>query len=108
MKEVTSEYGEEDVVFLAVNTGEKQEEVAEFLKEQQWDIRVLLDPDGKVADAFVADAIPQTIVIGRSGSIESVHVGFLGEEALKQRLTDELEVLTVGGRIATVTAEADQ
>jgi thiol-disulfide isomerase/thioredoxin len=106
LREVTDEFSDKEVVFLALNTGEKNEEIEEFLKQQQWDIDVLLDPEGSVADAYAADAIPQTIVIGKSGSIESVHVGFLGEEALKQRLTDELEVLSVGGKIATATAEA--
>lgn len=102
MQEVTDQFKDKDVVFLAVNAGETKEEVEEFLSEQDWDVQILLDSDGKVADAFKADAIPQSIVIGKDGFIESVHVGFLGEEALKQRLTEELEVLSIGGRIGSV------
>ncbi len=69
---------------------------------------MLLDPEGKIADGFAADAIPQTIVIGKSGAIESVHIGFAGAEALKQRLVDELNVLCVGGKIGSIPAEATE
>jgi thiol-disulfide isomerase/thioredoxin len=106
LKEVTDEFADKDVVLLALNTGEEKEQIEEFLKEHELDVEVLLDPDGKIADAFVADAIPLSIVIGKSGEIESIHVGFPGEEALKQRLRDELEVLAVGGKIGSIAADA--
>ncbi len=105
LKEITDEFAEKDVVFLAINTGEEKEKIEEFLKKQKLDVDVLLDPEGKVADAFVVDAIPQTIVMGKDGTIESVHVGFLSDEALKQRLTDELDVLCAGGKIGSVEAD---
>jgi thiol-disulfide isomerase/thioredoxin len=106
LKEVTDQYADKEVVFLAVNTGEQSKDIEEFLKAQKLDVNVVLDPDGKIADAFVTEALPQTVVIGKSGAIESVHVGFLGEDALKQRLKDELDVLCAGGRIGSVEAEA--
>jgi thiol-disulfide isomerase/thioredoxin len=102
LKQVTDDFAEQDVVFLAVNAGEQKAEIEEFLKQQELNVNIVLDPEGKVADAYAADAIPQTVVIGKSGAVESVHIGFLGEDPLKQRLTDELEVLSVGGKIATV------
>jgi thiol-disulfide isomerase/thioredoxin/outer membrane lipoprotein-sorting protein len=108
LKEVTDEFADKDVVLLALNTGEKKEKIQEFLKEHELDVEVLLDPDGKIADAFQADAIPLTIVIGKTAEIESVHVGFPGVEALQQRLKDELEVLALGGRIGSIPAEANQ
>ena len=102
MQKITEEFKDKDVVFLAVNAGETKEEVEAFLEEQEWQVTVLLDTDGKVSDAFKADAIPQSIVLGKDGMIESVHVGFPGEEALTQRLTEELEILSIGGRIGSV------
>jgi len=109
LQEVTDQFADKDVVFLALNTGEEREKIEVFLKEEKLNLKnVLLDPEGKVADGFAADAIPQTIVIGRSGAIESVHIGFAGAEALKQRLVDELNVLCVGGKIGSVSAEATE
>jgi thiol-disulfide isomerase/thioredoxin len=101
IKQVTDQYADQDVLFYALNTGEQAEEVQQFLKEQEFSLNVILDPDGKIATDFRADAIPQTLVIGKDGMIESAHIGFVGEEAMKQRLKDELDVLTIGGRIAS-------
>jgi peroxiredoxin len=104
IKKVTDRYAKEGVVLLEVNTGQDSETVRAFLKETGIEIRALIDEDGKIADAFIADAIPQTVLIGKDGLIESVHLGFAGKEALEQRLSDELDVLTVGGRIASANS----
>lgn len=93
----------DDVVFYAINVGEGPQKVRGFCSEQSWDLPVLLDPKAEIADAFRADAIPQRILIGKSGLIESVHVGFRSNDALAKQLSDELNVLTVGGRIASGT-----
>lgn len=105
LERVTKRYADKDVVFYAVNVGETAGKVRGFLKEQRWDVNVMVDPQAKIAAAFQADAIPQRIIIGKNGIIESVHVGFHGEEALEQQLTDELDVLYQGGRIASATPE---
>ncbi len=101
IKEVADQFEERGVVCYAVNTGEDRDLVRGFVSQQGWDISVLLDSDEAIAEAFKADAIPQTVVIGKTGIIESVHIGFAGTEALKKRLTEELEVLSVGGKIAS-------
>tara|TARA_R110002049_G_scaffold4601_5_gene32789 strand:+ start:1092955 stop:1094292 length:1338 start_codon:yes stop_codon:yes gene_type:complete len=101
MAEVTKKYKSKDVVFYAVNVGEEPSHVRGFLSQQGWGTNVLLDPQGEIAKAFSANAIPLTLVIGKSGKVESAHVGFAGPEALRERLTDELDVLSIGGRIAT-------
>ncbi len=105
IKKVTDEFSDKGVVFYAVNVGEEPDQITAFLDKQGWDLDVLVDPETKVSDAFVADAIPQTVVIGKSGVIESVHMGFVDVESLKQRLTDELEVLCQGGKIASAGDE---
>jgi len=101
LERVMSDY--DDVVFYAVNVGEGPQKVRGFCGEQSWDVPVLLDPKAEIAGAFQADAIPQRMLIGKSGLIESVHVGFRSNDALAKQLTDELDVLTVGGRIASGT-----
>ncbi len=108
LKEVTSKYDRKNVIFLALNTGEESPEISKFLEEHDLKYNVLIDPQGKIADAYKADAIPLTMVIGKSGEIESVHVGFMGADSLRQRLKDELDVLTIGGRIASQVDEAEE
>lgn len=106
IQNVVKDFKKQKVLLIAINTGEEGQKVAEFLKQQNLDLNVLLDPDGKIADGFVVDAIPQTILIGKDGTIEAVHVGFDGDKDLKETLSDELEVLTVGGKIASATKSA--
>lgn len=101
--EVADRFREQGVVYYAVSTGEDRDLVSGFVEEQGWDVNVLVDSTETIADAFKADALPQTVVIGKNGIIESVHIGFAGTEALQKRLTDELEVLTVGGKIASAS-----
>lgn len=104
IEEVAGKFKDKDVVFLALNVGEESAQVKQFVQEQSWDHDVLIDPSEELAQAFRADALPQTVIIGKSGIIESVHVGFAGIEGLRKRLTDELEVLSVGGKIASAAA----
>lgn len=106
IQNVVKDFKDQKVLLIAINTGEEGQKVAEFLKQQELDLNVLLDPDGKIADGFVVDAIPQTILIGKDGTIEAVHVGFDGDKDLKETLSDELEVLTVGGKLASATKSA--
>lgn len=101
IKKVSDRFAKKGVALLEINTGEDPETVKAFLKETGIKMNVLMDLNGKIADGFIADAIPQTVLIGKDGLVESVHLGFAGEEALEKRLTDELEVLTLGGRIAS-------
>ena len=106
IKKVTEKYTDKGVVFLAINTGEESDKVRKFLKKERLAMNVLLDEDGRIADGYLVDSIPQTVVIGKDGLIESVHMGFADEESLEQRLIDELEVMIVGGRIGSSEAGA--
>ncbi|TWU47546.1 Thiol-disulfide oxidoreductase ResA [Rubripirellula tenax] len=103
IKKVTDEFADKGVLFIAINTGEELETVQEFLDERKLKLNVLLDPEGKIADGYVVDAIPQTILVGKDGVVESIHVGFDSEEDLERQLTQELEVLSMGGKIASAT-----
>jgi thiol-disulfide isomerase/thioredoxin len=107
IKQVTDEYADKDVVFYAVNTGEQAGEVEQFLKQNELELKVILDPQGEVASTFVAEAIPQTLIVGKDGVVESTHIGFVGEDALRQRLKDELDVLTLGGKIASAQSASE-
>ena len=49
------------------------------------------------------DAIPQTVIVGPRGKIQSVHIGFEGEAAVRDRLTQELETLISGGQLVEPT-----
>lgn len=94
------------VKFYAVNISEDQQTVAEFLKEQELEVPVILDTEGNVAQAYKASAIPQTVLIGKDGKVQVVHVGFGGN--MKELLGEELEKLLKGKDLAgPALAEAE-
>ena len=97
------ESDEDDIVFLAVNVGEEAEKVNEFVKQQKWDLNIVLDEKMEVSKAFKADVIPLRVVVSKDGIAESIHYGYTGPEPLKARLADEFEVLAAGGKIASAT-----
>lgn len=103
------ELKEKDVIFYAVNLNETPEDVKAFLEEQKLDVPVLLDVEGEVGKLYKAAAIPQTVLIGKDGRVQVVHVGFGGDA--KQQLIDEVTGILEGKDLAQETLdkwEADQ
>lgn len=96
--EVTNEYREKGVEFYAVNVGEDAKTIRDFLDDQELDTAVLLDEEGSLSEKYKADAIPQTVLIGKTGTIEVVHVGLSSD--LREKLSDELDRLLNGEKLA--------
>ena len=47
---------------------------------------------------YGVQGIPQTVLIGKDGTVQAVHVGFMPE--MKQKLRDELDALLAGKNLA--------
>ncbi len=92
--EVTDKFKDQNVVFYAVNLREDNSKVTNFLKKKGFDTNVLLDKTGSAANAYGAQAIPQTVIIDKAGNVQAVHVGLAPN--LKQLLTGELEKILKG------------
>jgi thiol-disulfide isomerase/thioredoxin len=97
------ELKDKDVIFYAVNLRETPEDVKAFLEEQKLDVPVLLDAEGEVGDLYKAAAIPQTVLIGKDGRVQVVHVGFGGD--VKQKLIDEITAILEGKDLAQETLD---
>jgi thiol-disulfide isomerase/thioredoxin len=104
--EVCREFADQGVQFISVNTGETKDKVTAFVNEHGWKSSVSLDPDGKYADAYKIDAIPQTVIVGPDGTVQAVHVGFVGKEALREQLRKELKSLVDGERLIPKSPES--
>lgn len=97
--EVAGNFKSKGVVFYAVNLREGPDEILPFLQEKSLPITVAMDSDGGVAKLYKVKGIPQTVIIGKDGTVQAIHVGF--GEGVKERLTSELESLVAGKSIAT-------
>lgn len=91
---VTSSYKEKGVVFYGVNQGEGPEDIRAFQKKMRLTFPVALDEDGSVAGLYGIDGIPQTVIIGKDGTVQAVHVGAI--PGLEERLRSDIEILLAG------------
>ena len=72
--EVAAGYKDQGVEFFAVNLGDEPAAVQAFLDEHKLSVPVVLDRDNRIGELYKADAIPQTVIIGKDGVVQVVHV----------------------------------
>ncbi len=96
---VARQYADRGLVFYAVNVGEDADTIKEFLKSQELDVSVAMDQDNSIAQQYQASGIPQTVLIGKDGKVQVVHVGFA--EGLAEILSQQVEELLTGKNLAS-------
>ncbi len=74
---------DDGVKVFAVNLGEDKAKIEAFLKSKRVAVPVLLDAQGEVARKYNVVSIPQTVVIGKDGTVKNVFIG-LGENSFEQ------------------------
>ncbi|MGL4512607.1 MAG: TlpA family protein disulfide reductase [Lacipirellulaceae bacterium] len=95
---VASSFADKGVVFFAVNAQESAEDVKAFLEENELTPPVALDVDGTAAGKYGVEGLPTSVIIGKDGRVQVVHVGL--SRALEQKLTEELTSLVAGEDLA--------
>jgi thiol-disulfide isomerase/thioredoxin len=105
---VAASFADRGVVFYAVNQQEDAETVVGFLEEKGLTPPTLLDLEGAAAAAYGVEGLPTSVLIGRDGRVQVVHIGLSG--SLEKKLTAELEALVAekdlaGEAIAKFAAE---
>jgi peroxiredoxin len=66
---------EEGLQILAVNVGETEDEVREYLAEHPVSFPVLFDPNNVVATRYRVDAFPTTVILDAQGQVQDVVEG---------------------------------
>lgn len=97
MDRVTREFNDQDVYLYTVNLQEDKASIQTFLNQVQLDVPVLMDTDGAVQAAYYAHTIPQTVIIGKDGIVEAVHIGVTPN--LEEELRAQLRTLADGGSL---------
>ena len=59
----------------SVNAGELEESVQRFLEKNGYEFPVALDTEGEICNLYPSDGIPYTVLIGKDGTIASIHLG---------------------------------
>ncbi|HEY9732145.1 MAG TPA: TlpA disulfide reductase family protein [Drouetiella sp.] len=83
LDEVSRNFSDKNVEFIAMNLKEEEKRVCEFLADKALSVRVGIDTTGKVANLYHVSGVPQTVIIGRDGVVKAVYVG-AGSEIKEQ------------------------
>ena len=95
---VAEKFADRGLVFYAVNVAEDAETIKEFLKTSELEVPVAMDAEGKITESYGVEGIPQTVLIGKDGKVQVVHVGF--SDSLADELSQQVEDLLAGKDLA--------
>ncbi|REK08929.1 MAG: DUF2092 domain-containing protein [Planctomycetota bacterium] len=98
---VAEKYADKGVKLFAVNLQEGPDEIKPFLEDAELEVPVALDTEGTVAQAYLAEAIPQTVIVGKDGTVQVVTIGLVPN--LAKSLSEDLEALLEGKDLAAET-----
>lgn len=76
LAEVYAKFKGSGLKVYAIDCAEDKQTVQGFVDETKLAVPVLLDTDHAVSEKYGADAIPETVVIGKDGKVRKVFVGF--------------------------------
>jgi len=87
-------YGDKGLKVIAVNRGEPQATVAEFVKEAKYASPVLLDETGSVAAKYGVEAVPTLVLVDKKGEVRSFKEGleFVASGDLENEICRQLGV----------------
>ena len=76
-------------VWERAEAAERLKLVSDFWTKEGFSFPCLIDPDGKVVEAYGFNGIPATVVINQAGKVAKVHVGYdpKGAEKLKEEIS---------------------
>ncbi len=104
LAEVAAQYKDKGLAFYAINQREDADKIKDFLAKQNFKLTVALDSEGKAGEAYGVEGIPQTVLIGKDGTVQAVHIGY--DPALKAVLGKQIEDLLAGKSLAPAGAKA--
>lgn len=74
----------DDLLILAINTGEKKDTVESFMSENNLSFTVLIDEKMEVTNTYGIRSFPSTIAINKKGEIIGGYIGMLTYEQMEK------------------------
>jgi len=84
---------------LAIDVGEDADSVRAFVEKQKYTHPVVLDPKQQATAAYRITSLPVTVLIGKNGTVQAVHVGTSLEE--RALIRADMEALVAGKQLVT-------
>jgi len=92
MQQLQTTYRDRGLSIVAISVDDKRENMDRFVKAARISFPTARDSDQKLVAAADVATMPTSFLIDRAGRIRHVHVGFKGEETVKQ-YRQEIEAL---------------
>jgi peroxiredoxin len=80
---------EQGLKLYAIDQDESADTVKKFLESKGLTLPVLLDPKSSVGEKYKVEGIPQTVVIGKDGTVKKVMIGFGGDDTELRKAVDQ-------------------
>jgi thiol-disulfide isomerase/thioredoxin len=85
-------YDGKNIVILAVNIDKDRANAEKLLAQVKVSaLKILLDPDGRVAGAYDVPTMPSSYIIDAKGLVRHVHAGFTSGD--EKKIAEEVEAL---------------
>jgi len=94
----SQKFKDRGVTFIPVNEGEGKAQVQAFMKEHRLPVLCALDNDNALGNVFHTEAIPETVFIGKDGTVKGIHIGI--SQDFKDRFVTDLESVLAGKNLA--------
>lgn len=85
IQELSEIHEEQTMVTLAVNCGEEDTKVRQFLNKQPFAFPVVMDPSHELRSKYGVAFLPHTVVVGMSGKVEAVYFN-VPKDVLREKL----------------------
>lgn len=87
LEELHTELGGQGVHFLAIDSGEDEATVREFVARNPFPYPVLLDPDSSLSSRYQVYGLPTVMIVDRQGAISFMETGVSDVPTLRKALT---------------------
>jgi thiol-disulfide isomerase/thioredoxin len=103
LEKIADKYADRGVIYRAVNGGEDADSLKEFVKAMKIRAPIVLDQNLEIWRAYGVEPIPQTVLIGKDGKVQVVHLGY--SPALPEEISKQVEALLAGKDLASAELE---
>lgn len=83
LEKLWEKYQDKDLVVLAIDLGDDQEEVRSFIEENKFTFKTLLDSDLMVSNQYNVTSIPVSVFIDKQGNIVAKQVGAMSFDQME-------------------------
>jgi Peroxiredoxin len=83
---VYNEYKDKGVELLVVDVGDTRDVLMDYLKQNNFDIKPVLDSSDRVSQLYKVNSYPTSFFIDKDGTIRGTHAGYMDEATLRKTL----------------------